>query len=206
MQSTPLASSPRATAASRSLSLTRSSSSPCMTVSPSANAAATASTGYSSIMLGARSDGTIMPVSSECRTRRSATSSPPADRRSMSSIEPPISCNVVMRPVRVGFMSTFWMVTSDPGTRRAATRGKAADDGSPGTAMVWPFRTPRPSMWMWRAPSPSVSTMTEAPKPASMRSVWSRVITGSITVVTPGVLRPARSTADFTCADGIGTR
>jgi NAD(P)-dependent dehydrogenase (short-subunit alcohol dehydrogenase family) len=30
--------------------------------------------------------------------------------------------------------------------------------------------------------------------------------TGSITVVMPGVLRPARSTADFTCAEAIGTR
>ena len=71
---------PAATAASRSLSLTRSSSSPCISVSPSAKQAATASTGYSSIIDGARSAGTVTPLSSDERTRRSATSSPPALR------------------------------------------------------------------------------------------------------------------------------
>lgn len=40
---------------------------------------------------------------------------------------------------------------------------------------------------------------------ASMRSVWSRVGTGSITVVAPGVFNPASSTADFTCADATGS-
>lgn len=37
-------------------------------------------------------------------------------------------------------------------------------------------------------------------------SVWSRVMTGSMTVVMPGALRPASSTADLTCAEAIGTR
>ncbi len=36
--------------------------------------------------------------------------------------------------------------------------------------------------------------------------MWSRVATGSITVVVPRTLRPASSTADFTCAEATGTR
>ncbi len=38
-----------------------------------------------------------------------------------------------------------------------------------------------------------------------MRSVWSRVAQGSITVTMPGALRPARRTADFTWAEGTGS-
>ena len=39
-----------------------------------------------------------------------------------------------------------------------------------------------------------------------MRSVWSRVATGSITVVVPATLRPAKRSADFTCAEATGRR
>jgi hypothetical protein len=61
--------------------------------------------------------------------------------------------------VRVGFISTFSMVTSEPGTMSAATSGKPAEDGSPGTAMVWPVSLPWPSMKMWRTPCSSVWTV-----------------------------------------------
>ena len=47
-----------------------------MTVVPSAKLAATASTGYSSIMDGARAAGTSTPRSADARTRKSAISSP----------------------------------------------------------------------------------------------------------------------------------
>ena len=57
-----------------------------------------------------------------------------------------------------------------------------------------------------RTPSAAISTSTAAPNPFSIFSVWSRVMTGSMTVVTPGVLRAASRTADFTWAEGIGTR
>ena len=57
-----------------------------MRVVPSANEAATARIGYSSIMVGARSGGTSTPLSVDVRTRRSATSSPPSLRRSSTSI------------------------------------------------------------------------------------------------------------------------
>ena len=73
-------------AASRSLSLTRNSSSPCITVLPSAKAAATARMGYSSIMEGARSAGTSTPFSCEWRTIRSPISSPPLMRRLVMSM------------------------------------------------------------------------------------------------------------------------
>jgi len=39
-----------------------------------------------------------------------------------------------------------------------------------------------------------------------MRSLWSRVGTGSITMVRPGVFRPASSTADLTWAEATGRR
>ena len=106
--------------------------------------------------------------------------------------------------IRVGFISTFSITMSDPGTTNAATSAKAAEEGSPGTAMVRPVSLPWPSMKMWRTPCSSVSTERLAPKPFSIFSVWSRVITGSMTVVMPGALRPASSTADFTWALGTG--
>ena len=57
-----------------------------------------------------------------------------------------------------------------------------------------------------RTPSASVSTSSCAPNPRSIRSEWSRVGTGSITVVMPGVLRPASRIALFTCAEATGRR
>ncbi len=39
-----------------------------------------------------------------------------------------------------------------------------------------------------------------------MRSVWSRVATGSMTVVTPPLFSAASRMADLTCAEGTGTR
>ncbi|MDT4837889.1 hypothetical protein FQZ97_716320 [compost metagenome] len=142
-----------------------------MMVSPSAKEAAIARTGYSSIIEGARSGGTVTPLSLDDFTRKSATSSPPARRGSMISMSAPISCNVRIRPVRVGFMSTLRMVTSEPSTSSAATSGKAVEDGSPGTSMVWPVSLPCPVMRIWRTPSLSVSTVRSAPKPCSIFSV-----------------------------------
>ena len=92
--STPLTRSISAVAARRSDSFTRNSFSPRMRVTPSANDAATARIGYSSIMDGARSGGTSTPLSADVRTRRSAISSPPS-RFSRSSMLAPISRNVV---------------------------------------------------------------------------------------------------------------
>ena len=54
--------------------------------------------------------------------------------------------------------------------------------------------------------APASVTRTSAPKPRSMRSVWSRVASGSITSTPPWARSPASSTADFTWADGSGRR
>ncbi len=52
----------------------------------------------------------------------------------------------------------------------------------------------------------SSSTLTSAPKWRSISSVWSRVGWASITVVRPGVFRPASRTADLTWAEATGVR
>ena len=94
--------------------------------------------------------------------------------------------------------------TSEPGTISAATSGNAAEDGSDGTAIGAPVRVGWPRRAILRPCRPSGSTLTSAPKWRSMRSVWSRVASRSTTVVTPGELRPASSTADLICADAAG--
>ena len=91
---TPQASSPRAIASMRSLSLTRISLIPRITVAPSAVAASAARIGYSSIIDGARSGGTSMPCSARKRTRRSATGSPPSSRRFSKAMSAPMSTRV----------------------------------------------------------------------------------------------------------------
>ena len=143
---TPAAARPAATAASRSDSLTLSSCRPRMRVVPSAKAAATARTGYSSIIDGARCAGTSTPASRLAPTRRSATVSPPSSRSSRRSISAPISRRVARSPVRSGFIITPSMTTSEPGTISAATSGNAAEDGSDGTTTGLPRASagPRP--------------------------------------------------------------
>ena len=198
-----------AVAARRSDSFTRSSLSPRITVVPSAKAAATASTGYSSIMEGAREAGTSTPCSAPARTRKSATSSPPSLRRSSRSIAAPISPSVAMRPARSGFIMTPSRITSEPGVTSAATSGNAAEDGSAGTTIGRGTSSGWPTSVMRRPCAPCGSTRktsvrTWAPKWLSIFSVWSRVASPSITTVSPGAERPAMSAADFTCADGTG--
>ena len=78
---TPQPARPAAIAERRSLSLTRSSARPRITVRPQAQAAATARIGYSSIIRGARSAGISAPVRVPARARMSATGSPPSSRR-----------------------------------------------------------------------------------------------------------------------------
>ena len=135
---TPLTRSMAAVASSRSDSLTRNSCRPRMMVVPSAKAAATASTRYSSIIEGARSGGTSTPRSFEARTRNCAIGSPASPRTSLSSIEAPISRSVVNSPVRSGLVMTSDRTMSEPSTISAATIGNAADDGSAGTTTSAP--------------------------------------------------------------------
>ena len=195
---TPQARRPLAIASMRSHSLTRSSLTPRITVRPVACAATTDSTGYSSIMLAARAGGTSMPrILGEYRARRSATGSPPSSRRFSYVRSAPISRSVSNRPARVGFRPMLGTSTSEPGTISAAQTGNAALEGSRGTTMVWA----RSSGWPVRVisrPSGVSTTEISAPKPASIRSVWSRVASFSITTVWPGAFKPASRTADLT--------
>jgi len=116
----------------------------------------------------------------------------------------PISRSAVTMPLRVGFIPTFSTTNSLPGTIDAATSQKAAEEGSPGTTIDCGFSSASPVIEMIR-PSGTSSTLSAAPKPVSIRSLWSRVATGSITRVVPGVLRPASRIADFTCAEATGS-
>ncbi len=177
---------------------------PRITVRPSAKAAATARIGYSSTIEGERSGGTSTPRRTQCRAVTSPTGSPPSCRTPVISRSAPISFKVSNSPARSGLSSTPSTVTSDPGVISAATRGKAADEGSPGTRMEAARRRWAPAMRM-RRPSGTSSTSTAAPKARSIRSVWSRVASGSTTSTPSWAFRPASSTADFTCADGTGT-
>ena len=65
-----------------------------MVVVPSAQAAAMARIGYSSIIEGARSGGTATAVRALERTRRSATGSPASIRRFRKVMSAPISIRV----------------------------------------------------------------------------------------------------------------
>ena len=93
--------------------------------------------------------------------------------------------------------------SSDPGTISAAATGNAAELGSRGTATScgrnsgWPVR-------VMTRPSSVTSVQIAAPKPASIRSVWSRVGSASITTVCAGAFSPASSTADLICALATG--
>ncbi|MNV66474.1 hypothetical protein D3C71_1592300 [compost metagenome] len=91
-------------------------------------------------------------------------------------------------------------VTSEPGVTRAAARGKAAEDGSPGTATKVPLRRWPPARRM-RQPSPSSVTSTTAPKARSIRSVWSRLFSGSTTTVSLVAFSPASRMADLIWAE-----
>ncbi len=106
-----------------------------------------------------------------------------------------------MIPVRVGFMPTPVKRTSASGWTDAATIQKAAaemsfgtriESGASGTSGL--SRTAGPSRPM------------RAPIAASMRSVWSRVGSGSSTIVSPSAKSPASRMLDFTCADATGMR
>ena len=95
---------------------------------------------------------------------------------------------------------------SDPGTSRAATSGKAAEDGSAGTTTGRGSSSGRPASVILRPCGPNGSLVISAPKWASIFSVWSREASLSMTMVRPGELRPARRIADLSWAEGTGVR
>ena len=145
--------------ARRSDSLTRSSFRPRIRVVPSANAAATASTGYSSIIDGARSAGTSTPLqrATPARADRRPPRRPRCARRAPRSTAP-IS---VKRREQAGAQriesSRLRGSMSEPGTISAATSGNAAEDGSAGTTTGAASSSGWPSSVMRRPCSPSAA-------------------------------------------------
>ena len=165
----------------RSVSLTRSSPAPVMIVSPSANSAATASTGISSISRGIISAPKETPCRGAASTRRSATHSPPLSRSFCTEICAPISLSTSSIPVRVGLIPTLFRRRRLPAMIVPATRKYAAELMSPGTVI---------SLGAWKLSSSTGKTVTLVPlrsrwtpKPVSICSVWSREMYGSVTVV-----------------------
>ena len=98
-------------------------------------------------------------------------------------------------PVRVGFMPTRRMIRPWSAASAPATRKNAAEEMSPGTSTC---AASRRVTWLTDTRPSTVRTGT--PNAASMRSVWSRVIACSITLVVPCAYRPASRIADLTCA------
>ena len=110
-----------------------------------------------------------MPFSFACRTRMSATGSPPASRGFRIAISAPMSFRILMTPVRVVLMPTCSSVSSEPDAIEAPTIKKAAEEISAGTLMSQAVSRPPPRTQR-RAPL----TPTAYPKPRSMRSVCGR--------------------------------
>ena len=164
-----MTSRPRAIASIRSHSLTRNSLIPRIIVLPEAKAATTDRIGYSSIIEGARFGGTSTPLRLEAFTRKSATGSPPSKRLFSNSILAPISTKVVNKPERVGFKPILGKNTSEPSTIKAAHTGKAAEDGSHGTAISCAINSGRPCNVISK-PSLVSTVSISAPKPLNILS------------------------------------
>ena len=95
---------------------------------------------------------------------------------------PPIRSRMRMKPTRVQLAAMPSITIREPGTSTAAATWKAADDGSPGHVQVAQLQLVLATQTPIRPPSRRMST----PQRSSSRSVWSRLGSGSITVVSPG--------------------
>ena len=101
--------------------------------------------------------------------------------------------------MRVQLTPTSSSTSREPGTSSAAAAWNAIEEGSPGT---WMSSTSSSSCGCTVTVAPSRST--RAPAWRSIRSVWSRVGAGSVTLVAPDASRPANRTHDLTCPEAIG--
>ncbi len=195
---------PSTTVAIRSDSFRRSSCAPRTTVSPSAKHPSSATSGSSSIASGTSSGLTKVPSSPPAATSRSLTgscaiSSPVSSSRSPSTI-PCIRIKIRRNPLRVQLTPTSRINRREPPTNTPAAIMNAAELGSPGTrtrsstsSSVLVTVTERPLRW------------TLAPALSSIRSVWSRLRSGSVTVLAPSAASAASSTHDFTWALATGS-
>ena len=103
--------------------------------------------------------------------------------------------------MRVGLTSTPCRRSSEPGTSEAASRNGAADEKSPGTSIEKGL-----SDWAGQTLISLPTFVTRTPAARSIRSVWSRVASGSTTIVGPSsAKRPASRIADLTWALATGS-
>ena len=195
---------PAAIRAMRSLSLTRSSPMPRITVAPSAKAAATARIGYSSIIEGARSAGTSTPVSGEWRAVTSPTL--------LAALLALVGDGQVRAHLAQGLeQAGAQRIEQHALDRHLRARGDQRRDQREGgrrriarhadrarRSGVWP-----PARRMWR-PSARVLDLDLGAEGRSMRSVWSRVGSGSITSVTPVGVQPGQQHRRLHLRRGLG--
>ncbi len=99
--------------------------------------------------------------------------------------------------MRVQLTPTRSSTSRDPGTSTPAAIRKAALDGSPGTTTCSSSSSSTLPIVDVTSPLAERSRLTAAPALSSIRSVWSRVATGSITEVR-SVASPASRTHDLT--------
>ncbi len=151
-----------------------------MVVTPWAKLASSTSSGSSSISAGTCSAVTSVATSSQGRTSMSATGSLPRIRRRNSPTRAPIRSITASRPVRVGLMPIPRSVRLEPWITDAATMNGAADEKSPGTSIEGSTSSRTGEM----ATRPGRRS-TGTPARTSIRSVWSRVGSGSSTTVMP---------------------
>jgi hypothetical protein len=150
-----------------------------------------------------------VPCSGALRTCRVAIGSGPGSRISCTVIALPSSCaapistpireRIESIPIRLRLMPTSRSPTSLPGTSSAPAMKKAAEEKSPGTGT-----SPASRRSAGETISASPSRRIEAPIAASIRSVWSRVQSGSWIVVSPSASNPASSRQDLTWALATG--
>ena len=153
-QATPFASSPRATAARRSDSLTRSSSQP---LHHRAALGEGGGDGEHRIFVDhggralRRHGHALQPRGAHAHVadRLAAGEALVLDREVGAHLAAASRC----RPVRAGLRSTFSTVTSEPSTSRPATMRKAAELGSAGTVIACGFSSGRPTRRIVVAPS-----------------------------------------------------
>ena len=189
---TPRARSAVVTVSIRSVSFTRSSRAPSTLLSPRAQRGGEREqrqlVDQPRHLLGAR------PRSRSARpswTSRSPTGSPPLRCRWKSVIRAPMRSSTSSRPVRVGLSPTSWIVSSRAGQQRRGDEerrrcGEVAGHRDRAAAEAL-GRPDRHAALALRRPARR--------RRASMRSVWSRVGTGSTTVVRPVGVEPGEQNA-----------
>ena len=182
----------------RSLSFTRSSAASRNSVTPSANAAATASTGISSITHGISAPSTVVPCSGARVTRSSPTGSP-SRSPVVDDLDRRAHAHAARRRTRCapGCSATSSTTSSEPGVM------VAADHPERGRRRIAGHRRTRtaPARPAVTRTARSSTRVIGAPSAASIRSVWSRL--GRRLDDLGGAARPAgpaSTSAVFTCA------